>query len=290
MRLELSQSGTLAHMPEEDLPRGYAGFHSLAGVLDVGAGDARWVTPDTPLLDALSMLLDGGVDGLPVRNEDGSYTLGYFSFKTAVEYIAELQPGQIGNSLQSGTVGRCHIDASELFEAPSREVHDVISKLNDFGAVLVGDEDRLSGVLRQSDVVSFLADVAQPFLLLSEIETALRDLISSDAPVTWFADAAERCLSQRASSGGQPPPTSVDKATLGDLVATILNGENFAELAARGAVFGVDRDAAKKHLERLPAIRNEVFHFRGPLNPSDLAYLRSARRWLRRRARLSGRV
>src|SRR5690606_36990577 len=65
------------------------------------------------------------------------------------------------------------------FVRASDEVGAVLRYLDADGAVLVGDEDDVRAVATTSDVTSFLWNATRPFVLLQDVELAVRDLMRS---------------------------------------------------------------------------------------------------------------
>jgi hypothetical protein len=61
--------------------------------------------------------------------------------------------------------------------------------------ILIGAPDRLVGILTPMDFLRYLYQVASPFVMVSEIELALRALIGRALRPDKIAEAAKRCLS-----------------------------------------------------------------------------------------------
>jgi hypothetical protein len=65
----------------------------------------------------------------------------------------------------------------------------VLPRPNADQAVLLGDEDRLLAIVTSSDVADFLWGTTEPFILIQDVELAIRDLM-------WAACPAQEALTE----------------------------------------------------------------------------------------------
>jgi hypothetical protein len=130
--------------------------------------------------------------------------------------------------------------------------------------VLVRASDqRVTGIVTTSDLSLQFQQLAEPFLLLGEIENHVRRLIDGKFTAQELAGASD-------PSDDERQVTSVADLTFGEYVRLLENPENWKRLK-----LGVDRAVFVKELDRIRAIRNDVMHFDpDPLGEENLGALR----------------
>ena len=122
-----------------------------------------------------------------------------------------------------------------------------------------------------SDLNLQFQQLSEPFLLLSEIENRIRNLIFPHFSPTELAAVKDPEDDERTVD-------SVDDLTFGEYVRLLEKPENWDRLSVK-----VDRKSFVRSLENIGRIRNEVMHF-DPDNiaPPELASLRDFAQFLRR--------
>src|SRR5262249_626043 len=143
------------------------------------------------------------------------------------------------------------------------------------GYVLVGEPERLVAVATPTDLIDYLYAVAHPFVLIQEIELALRALVRSVIPMDAIPESIERAVRSFYKERPDAMPTELNHLTLRELVLVVVTKDNYQERFT--SVLGRNRDSASSNLSRLHDLRNEVFHFRRPLTDNDITYLKDAR-------------
>ena len=134
------------------------------------------VPPSCKVRDAVVQMLEHGYSQVPVV-ENGE-VLGVFSFRsfsreasfaTLEEWTKQqCSPGDlpVDEFLEQFEFARVTDEMTQVFEAMDRD-----------NFVLIGAPDRLVGVLTPMDFLRYLYRVASPFVMVSEIELAVRALI-----------------------------------------------------------------------------------------------------------------
>ena len=130
------------------------------------------VEPKTPASDALAMMKLHGYSQLPVVQHGTLF--GVFSHRSFADGVLELSADRrlrpeelpVMDFLESLTV----VD-------PKVDIGDVLDRLDLDNAVLVGRLDRLVGVATPMDALRFFVRVTNAFLLVQEIERAIRILL-----------------------------------------------------------------------------------------------------------------
>lgn len=202
------------------------------------------VSPDTPVQKALSLLLGRGISQLAVVS--GKHQLrGVFSWAS---YGAALTLGQAPKLVQDAMdAPRMVLPEADLFEVS----RDVATK----GPVIVIDaHNKIVGIVTASDISRYLADLAEPFALVGEVEGHLRTLRRRAAGL---------------QNGGEEETLSEQHAWF---------GKEWNELGLT-----IDREFFLKELDEVRAIRNDIAHFSiDPLDEARLARLRDFARLLAR--------
>ena len=112
----------------------------------------------------------------------------------------------------------------------SDEVGEILARLDRDGAVLVGDETNVVAVATTADVMTFLWETTRPFVLLQDIELAVRDLIRSACPAS---DELARRIAAAFGSEREAPPSTLEELTMGELLNVLLHGDNFGQCFRR---------------------------------------------------------
>ena len=147
--------------------------------------DVVTIAPGTTVADALEMMRKHDFDQLPVVA--GNRVVGVFTYRSLAFGLANVRRHDDPQ----------YVPVDDLLEdlqfvRASEEVGPIIDHLNRDGAVLVGDEDRLRAVATATDVTSFLWRATRPFVLLQDIELALRELMRSACSTTNCRIASRR--------------------------------------------------------------------------------------------------
>ena len=172
----------------------------------------------------------------------------------------------------SEEVRQCMEPALEVdIDAP---FFDVVDDIWEHGYVLVRDRHRqgaISGIVTASDFARQFAELAQPFLIIGEIELHLRNIVSvfSLAEMTEASDDKGRTINGSAD------------LNFGAYCRLIENPERWDRLG-----LNVDRTTFMGYLAKARETRNEIMHFAPDgLDPDDVeqlerlaSYLRNLRR------------
>ena len=113
--------------------------------------------------------------------------------------------------------------------------------------VLVLDEDRsITGIVTVTDLARQFKQLAEPFVLIGEIELRLRNLLRGKFEPAEFVDAA----------GGDEDARGPDKLTFGGIERMLQREDTWAALD-----LGVDHTVFLERIASIWRIRNDVMHF-----------------------------
>ena len=233
------------------------------------------VPPSCKVRDAVVQMLEHGYSQVPVV-ENGE-VLGVFSFRsfsreasiaTLEEWIKQqCSPGDlpVDEFLEQFEFARVTDEMTRVFDAMDRD-----------NGVLIGAPDRLVGVLTPMDFLRYLYRVASPFVMVSEIELAVRALIRMAMTEDQIGVAARRCLSSAYGSDDKVP-VSLEDMSFDNYRSLVSHGENWKQLEL---LFGGTRPRTSGKLKEIGGIRNDLFHFRREITVHDHQTLAAHRNWL----------
>ena len=161
-------------------------------------------------------------------------------------------------------VGDCQEDP-RIVDA-NRTLFDTIPIIVDHGYVLVRQRDRrISGIVTASDLSLQFQTLAEPFLLLREIELHIRRVVKGRITAEDFC-VLDTPLQQNRQL------QEIEDLSLGEYVKLLENPQVWDKLNLR-----IDRVVLTKLLESVRRIRNEVMHFDpDPMTADQLATLKRA--------------
>lgn len=150
--------------------------------------------------------------------------------------------------------GKMDGTAADFMQAASvidenRSIFEAISAVvrNDY--VLVISKDRsITGIITAADLSIQFRMLAEPFLLLSDIETHLRNIIGRHFQL--------KDLKEAQAPGSAKAITTVSDLSFGDYVSLLQNPENWIKTQSR-----LDRKVFCEQLKSINKIRNQVMHF-----------------------------
>jgi predicted transcriptional regulator len=233
------------------------------------------VSPNCRVREAVALMREHGYSQVPVV-ENGE-VLGVFSFRSFAQGAAnatlddwtkqKVSPGDLAvdEFLETFEYARVTEELNRVFDAMDRD-----------NGILIGTPERLVGILTPMDFLRYLYQVASPFVMVSEIELALRALISLALMPEKIVMAARRCLSS-AYGGEEKVPTLLENMTFDNYQSMISYSENWSDFEP---VFGGTRTRTSGKLKEISGIRNDVFHFKREITIQDHQTLSGHRNWL----------
>jgi len=224
-----------------------------------------WTSPDAPLAEAVTLMLANDYSQLPVMTTEREVK-GTISWKS------------IGSRLSLGkgcaTVRDCMDQAVVVSSGMS--LFEAIDKIATEDYVLVKSRDGLvAGIVTATDLAEQFRELAEPFLIIGEIENLLRRLLHGKFSAKQLKEARDEKDAGRAIEG-------VADLTLGELVRLLQNQQRWKKLQ-----LNIARQDFVQRLDRVRIIRNETMHFDPQgIDPDALQELRAFARFLRELHRL----
>jgi CBS domain len=225
------------------------------------------ITPDETLPQIITKMMAGGFSQLPIMTSDRD-----------VKGVVSWQ--SLGSRLALGMNGMAARDFSEPHHdiRDDRSIFDAIPIIMANDYVLVRDRTtKISGIITAADLSLQFRELTEPFLLLSEIENLLRNLIGdrfSSAELTVACDSRD--------SGREAVETVAD-LNFGEYIRLLQNPERWPRLH-----IAVDRVMFCERLDQVRTIRNDVMHFDPDgIGETELLQLRDFTRFLQQLSTIS---
>ena len=211
------------------------------------------VTPDDDLARATTLMLSLNYSRLPVMTS-----------KWEVGGIITWESIGVRRSLgQGGEKVRDYMDPPQVISG-QRPLFEAVSTIVNHGYVLVrGENNAVSGIVTATDLNNQFLQLAEPFLLVGEIESHVRRLIHGKF-------TSEEIMSTTEASNDQTIGDIAD-LTFGNYCRLLEDPERWEKLKLQ-----VDRKVFVDQLDRVRQIRNDVMHFNPDgLDPKEIDQLRS---------------
>jgi len=231
------------------------------GRLDAANKTPQSVKPDATLSQAVTVMLTNDFSQLPVMTGPRDLK-GIISWKTIGSRLALKRPcTNVRDAMEPAQV--VSVDES-LFDA--------IAKIASHDYVLVLAPDKtFTGIVTASDFNFQFQVLAEPFLLIGEIENGLRGILHQKFSLKELEEA--KAPGDDGRTIGSP-----SDLTLGEYVRLIEPEKRWQKLRIE-----IDRVEFLAGLSRVREVRNDVMHFDPDgLDPDDLVFLREFAKFLKR--------
>jgi CBS domain-containing protein len=237
---------------------------------------------DMTVAAALEIMEEKGYSQIPVKTWDE--VIGVFSYRSFCRKIMEMRDDlspyeDIGGLEVEEFVERHrYVNEDDNWES-------ILSYISSDNSVLVGNNRNLSGIVTAMDVVDFLYRFAKPFVVIAEIELAIRRVILNCVSQAEFHNCIQNSLVQYYTP--EKLPSSVTEMTSHDYHQVIGDGRNWKYFEPFfGGRGGSLRKHTRSNLEKICNLRNDAFHFKRAIDEADMLFLNNMRSWLHRRARI----
>jgi CBS domain-containing protein len=218
------------------------------------------VKPDGLLAEVVAQLLLKNFSQLPVMTNEREVK-GVITWASIGSRLAlAKQPGKFARDFMEP-----HHEIRSNFS-----IFDAIPIIVAHQYVLVrGDDNRIIGIITASDLSEQFRLLAEPFLLLGEIENLLRGLIADRFSTEELGDVREPKDSSRKIQGP-------DDLAFGEYLRLLERPERWQQFG-----LDIDRISFCKDLDNVRRIRNDVMHFDSDgVLPKELDSLRDFKKFL----------
>lgn len=248
-------------------------FHRLSRIIRDDQ-ELFTVPSSMPVSEAIRLMKQKDFSQVPIR--EGKEIVGVFSYRSfAVQSVDFPDPKTRPSTL---TVGDFAEDLP--FVAPSDPFDAVIEKLERYDALLLGTSENTFGIVTAMDILRYLYGATSPYVLIAEIELAVRALMSRSLGERDLIEFFERCLKSKYK---EKLPETLDDLTFDDYQLVITYGDNWPFFKE---AFGSTPVIVRTKLVRARDLRNALFHFRRGISVVEYDELVEIRKWLLRRSRI----
>lgn len=217
------------------------------------------VSPSDTLQKAITLMMSNDFSQLPVMNSERDIK-GVISWKS------------IASSQSLGKDGKTAKDYMYpplvlKYDATLFEVIEQVAK-NDF-VFIKSEDERISGIVTATDLNDQFRTLAEPFLLIGEIEIGIRRILHGRFSKAELNKAISPTDKSRSVE-------SISDLTLGEYVRLLENDQRWEKLNLK-----LDKVEFKKQLDRVRELRNDVMHFDPDgLETEDINFLHDFSRFL----------
>lgn len=234
------------------------------GQLPSANGGVISVKPNDNTLRAVTLMLEYDYSQLPVMQSE-------FEVKGVLSWTT------LGKRLALGQSCETSQDCMEpvIYVRSDESLLSTVQRITDNEYVLVRNaENRVTGIVTTSDLSVQFSALAEPFLVIGEIENYVRRLLEAKFTLDEMAEV-------RDPDDPRPIESSAD-LTIGEYVRLLENEERWAKLG-----LPLERVAMMDGLRKARELRNDVMHFKpDPIEPEDLAFLKSFRKMMQELTKL----
>jgi len=219
------------------------------------------VTPDASLQAAVTIMIGNDFSQLPVMTSTREVK-GIISWTSIGSCLSLGRGGAAARDLMDPH-HEIRADAS-LFQAiPIIVQHDYV--------LIRGTDNQITGIVTASDLSLQFQQLAEPFLLIGEIENHIRRVLSTHFTPTELATIRDPTDTERVVE-------TVADLTFGEYQRLFENPELWGKVR-----LSIDRATFVTQLDKVREIRNDIMHFDpDPIPPEDLDQLRNFARFLQR--------
>jgi len=197
------------------------------------------VKPDAPIAEAVTIMMSNDYSQLPVMTSERDV-------KGVISWAS------IGSRLALGLPTLLVREAMETHHEVSEDdsLLTAMQTIAQHEYVLVkGRDRRITGIITASDISRQFHQLAEPFLLLSQIENHIRRILLKHFSI-------EELKSSKLNTDSGREVKKVADLTIGEYVRVLADPRKWERLQLR-----VDRAAFIERLDRVRDIRNDVMHF-----------------------------
>lgn len=249
-------------------------FHTVNNLIPDGQ-QLLVITPDALITDALEIMRQNHYSQLPVIA--GSRVVGIFSYRSFAENFRKVSTGK-----DKPDFG--HLRVIDFIEKADYvqildEIEQILTPLDQNDYLLVGQRERLLGVITSSDLARYFYKYAAILILFGEIELTIRKIIQACIDDIQLQEFSRLTLGGIYSD--EKLPKVVQEMTLSDYAQVIGDGRCYRHFEK---VFGPgdwQRKRTRLKLEEIRDLRNDAFHFRREMDIQDVENLLQYRDWLK---------
>lgn len=217
---------------------------------DVPSYPLETIQANDSLLDAVEKMFENNYTQLGIER-DGE-VVGMVSYRSIARVLKIMRKMGVEKNLPGRPV-TIAIEDTEPVVSPDEELISLFDLLDEDPYVLVEDQrEGTFDILTNYDLLHFIRDSSEPFLLIEEIERSIRDMFEHVFP----ANLEDKLINAFTDMDISAPETVTDCSFGHYPIFISKNWPEFEEY------FEEDRDFVIQLLKEVGDIRNQLFHFR----------------------------
>ncbi|WP_306061327.1 CBS domain-containing protein [Natronococcus wangiae] len=219
-------------------------------VAEVPSHELETVDAQDTLISAIEVMFENDYTQLGIER-DGK-VVGMVSYRSISRVLSILRKLGADKNLSGRRVDIAIEEISPLVE-PDADLIVLFDLLSENPYVLVkGDEDQSLEIITNYDLLHYLRDSIEPFLLIEDIERSTRKLIQNA-----FPDNLDEELSEFFESKDIRTPEGINDCSFGHYSQFVSENRQYF-----GEYFEENGDFLRRLLSEVDQIRNKIFHFR----------------------------
>ena len=232
-------------------------------------------SPETPVLEALRFMQEKNFSQVPVM--EGRQLLGVFSYRSFAMGVMDYN--------KTPNIDPLKLNVEDFLEKLrfcqiSDELEELLDEFELKDAVLVGTEQNVQGIVTVTDALRYFYEVASEYVILREIELAVRELLRTCLDDVGLAECIEKSVKKHYLEMNLEVPSRLEELSLSDYVSILCRGDTWEKFQR---TFGSDRRVVNAKLQPIPDLRNDIFHFKRKITVEEFEKLRQVRDWLIRK-------
>jgi CBS domain-containing protein len=227
--------------------------------------------PEMLVSEALGVMCKKNISQAPVLER--GVVLGVFSYRSLAQGLLKLP----GNERSPQTLAVEEFLEQLSYAQITDKVTTLLGEFDLKDAVLAGSRERLQGIITAVDALQYFYRAARPYIMLREIELAIRELMRASVEDSELKKCVDRSLKEYCEKSGRAVPDCLEQMTMTDYITLLRfrgTWDRFKE------AFGESSDLVHARLEPIPDTRNAVFHFKREISMEEYDHLRDTRDWL----------
>lgn len=234
------------------------------------------ITKTDSLSSALSIMIENDFSQLPVTDREG-VLVGIVSEQSITRHLFHFGDG---TTMLDSPVEVLLDDAIDLPRADV-DLFTILEQLRTHYAIVITDERKPVGIFTYYDTTNYLREWSEGLIRIQNIEQTLRQYIRDVLETEDAITAALYKVLGADKKDTTKPRKAYDELSFYNHIELIISDSYWDRFKS---YFGL-----KDHFERLMApvnkARNQLAHFRGNLNNTQLDAVRRAERWIAKRPR-----
>lgn len=226
-------------------------------ISDVPSHKLEAVDAQDTLISAIETMFEEDYSQLGIEQNDE--LVGMVSYRSISRVLSILRKLGVNKNLPGRQVRIAMEDMNPVVE-PNDDLIILFDLLSENPYVIVEKEDQPAEILTNYDLLQYLRDSIEPFLLIEDIERSIREIIQYA-----YDDDLDEALQEFFGDQDVRTPNKITDCSFGHYAQFM--PENWGQF---DDLFDQNGDFVRRLLLEVGDVRNKIFHFRSESNESEL--------------------